>query len=31
VVVDPRRYSLQDIVLRTTVVYDWHPEAHSPA
>ncbi|PPJ30265.1 hypothetical protein C5E45_10290 [Nocardia nova] len=31
VVVDSRRYSLQDIVLRTTVVYDWQPQAHPPA
>jgi len=26
--VDSRRHSLQDIVLRTTVVYDWQPESH---
>ncbi|MCC3317231.1 RDD family protein [Nocardia africana] len=31
VVVDPRRYSLQDIVLRTMVVYDWQPESRPPA
>ncbi|MEV5651307.1 RDD family protein [Nocardia sp. NPDC052254] len=28
VVIDANRYSLQDIVLRTTVVYDWQPEPH---
>ncbi len=26
VAVDSRRHSLQDIILRTTVVYDWQPE-----
>ncbi|WP_305092632.1 RDD family protein [Prescottella sp. R16] len=26
VIVDPRRRSLQDIVLRTSVVYDWKPD-----
>ncbi|WP_227982584.1 RDD family protein [Nocardia spumae] len=28
VVVDSHRHSLQDILLRTTVVYDWHPEPY---
>ncbi|AOW93880.1 hypothetical protein BFN03_17750 [Rhodococcus sp. WMMA185] len=26
--VDPRRRSVQDILLRTTVVYDWEPDLH---
>ncbi|WP_137724028.1 RDD family protein [Prescottella subtropica] len=28
VAVDPRRRSLQDIALRTSVVYDWKPDPH---
>lgn len=28
VAVDPRRRSLQDILLRTSVVYDWRPDPH---
>ncbi|WP_051551491.1 RDD family protein [Nocardioides sp. URHA0020] len=29
-VVNPRSRSIQDIVLRTSVVYDWMPRAHEP-